>query len=297
LFCVVSHFKVKFKNVQRMEKDLMKELAVWEENDEYDKIIQTIKQIPNSDLSFELKKIIARAYNHTMQYNKALKILLTDEVNGREDMFWNYSVGYAYYYKRDFEMAVLYFHRSAQLGDEAAKSYESWCLNEIWNKKWYKITLNSVEIISKNNGNWDAISSEEQQIVALYLLEIDMKNGGFLTFFCNWGYICYLNAISGLVNIGCKKQANIIKKQFQIIQHLETDYYEFKLQQLPKLLNNIEIVNLEKLDERYLKDHQKVTERVFKFFGDYIKNYNQNNDLKKRKIDVKILNLDLNTKH
>lgn len=280
-----------------MEKDLTTMLNEWEENDDYEKIIQTIKKILNNDVTFELKKFLGRAYNKTSQYNKALKILLPDEVIGREDAMWNYSVGYAYYYKKEYETAILYFKRSHLLGDEAAKSYEKWCLNEILNKKWYKITLNALEVISKNNGDWSLLSTLEQKVVAIYLFQIDMTNGGFVTFFCNWGYVCYLNALAGLKEIGCSKQVNIIKKQFKIIQHLDTDFYEFNLQEIPRLLTSVENSKIEVLDNQYLQNNQNLSEKVFETYADFFKNYNQNKDKKKKKINVKILNLDLNTKH
>lgn len=39
----------------------------------------------------------------------------------------------------------------------------------------------------KNASDWNTLATHEQEIAALWLLEADVYNGGFVQFFCNWG--------------------------------------------------------------------------------------------------------------
>lgn len=51
-------------------------------------------------------------------------------------------------------------------------------------------------------GDWNKLDPDEQEIAALWKLVADMYNGGFVQFFCNWGYECYWYAMRGIKRIG-----------------------------------------------------------------------------------------------
>ena len=49
-----------------------------------------------------------------------------------------------------------------------------------------------------SNGDWTKLDNDEQEIAALWKLFVDINNGGFIQFFCNWGYPCLCYAMRGL---------------------------------------------------------------------------------------------------
>lgn len=51
-------------------------------------------------------------------------------------------------------------------------------------------------------GDWNKLDQDEQEIAAQWKLLVDMYNGGFVQFFCNWGYDCYWYAMRGLKRMG-----------------------------------------------------------------------------------------------
>lgn len=52
------------------------------------------------------------------------------------------------------------------------------------------------------HGDWDQLDQEEREIAALWKMLVDVYNGGFEQFFCNWGYSGYWYAMCGLKKIG-----------------------------------------------------------------------------------------------
>lgn len=63
----------------------------------------------------------------------------------------------------------------------------------------YSIEFNSKLIDS--GGDWSRLDEDEQEIAALWKLYVDINNGGFIQFFCNWGFQCLCYAMRGLKRI------------------------------------------------------------------------------------------------
>lgn len=98
------------------------QLNKWHEEGEDKKIIQAIEALSPSETTFELRSMLACAYNNTSEYETALNILLADKVQGKDDAMWNYRTGYTYLHKEepDLETALAYLERSKELGCEYA---------------------------------------------------------------------------------------------------------------------------------------------------------------------------------
>ena len=103
-------------------------------------------------------------------------------------------------------------------------------------KKWNDFTIKFVEKLTKNKNNWDSLSEKEQELAALWKLEADMYNGGFIQFFCNWGYKCFQHAIRGLTRLKAEQCLNIVQQQYKIIERLENDKRIKELWDIPKYL-------------------------------------------------------------
>lgn len=73
-------------------------------------------------------------------------------------------------------------------------------------KQWWNVFGDSYGVeFEKACPDYNSLDRETQLAGALMKLELDMYNGGFIQFFCNWGYPAYLLAVDGLEQIGAQK--------------------------------------------------------------------------------------------
>lgn len=116
-----------------MDEELLKQLAQWHENDEYQKIVDTILAMPEQDRDYDLTGQLARALNNLGDYETAVEVLLSVENEGGEDPFWHYRLGYAYFYSDMYEQAKEKFERVLELTpeDEDARMFLNWCAESL----------------------------------------------------------------------------------------------------------------------------------------------------------------------
>ena len=131
---------------------------------------------------------------------------------------------------------------------------------------WFD-TFNSQATVFENaRPNFDQLDADTQTIGALVKLELDMYNGGFVQFFCNWGHDAYLFAIQGLEKIKAGKAKAIIKEAFEIIDSYEDDARLTKLWDLPSVLSDDDKTKLDQLDEQYWEDEDQIMETMLNHF-------------------------------
>lgn len=118
-----------------MNKNLIEKLNHLHDSYEHHEIIQIIEELPANEIDYELKNILARAYNNINAYDKALEILLKENDQGAHDSLWNLRVGYALYYKDEEEKALPYFQRSLELGEDDAQAFIEDCMEYIEEKR------------------------------------------------------------------------------------------------------------------------------------------------------------------
>ncbi|MCP1308545.1 SMI1/KNR4 family protein [Paenibacillus tyrfis] len=111
-----------------MERDLLEQLNLWHEEDEFENIIDRILEIPERDRDYDCISHLARAMNNLERYEEALQQLLTIEKRGENDPLWHFRAGYAYYYLEQYEDAVREFETADQLApnDETTLSFLAW---------------------------------------------------------------------------------------------------------------------------------------------------------------------------
>lgn len=120
-----------------MNQEFLDQLERWNEEDEYQKIIDAIEALPPQALTPALISDLARAYNNLApagekgrpMLEKALELLLPLEGELGHDHCWNFRVGYAYFYLDREEEALTYFQRAleARPGDEDTQSMIQEC--------------------------------------------------------------------------------------------------------------------------------------------------------------------------
>ena len=78
--------------------------------------------------------------------------------------------------------------------------------------------------------NYQDMGETDSMVAALYWLELEMYNGGFLQFFCNWGYDAYLLAIKGLGAINATYTEQLLLQAYGItkLNKIDEEYWEDK---------------------------------------------------------------------
>ena len=70
-----------------------------------------------------------------------------------------------------------------------------------YGKLWHNYSIEFNSKLVNSNGDWNKLDEDEQEIAALWKLFVDINNGGFIQFFCNWGFQCFCYAMRGLKRI------------------------------------------------------------------------------------------------
>ena len=119
------------------DMDLLKQCQQWFEQDEAQKVIDTLEAIPAEERTPELDSELAKAYIAIAEigeagrtlYEKALKLLAPHEEYFAGDHCWNYRIASAYYFLDEEGPALRYFEKAlkARPGDQDTQEYIDDC--------------------------------------------------------------------------------------------------------------------------------------------------------------------------
>lgn len=111
-----------------MSEDLLEQLETWHEEDEYERIVEAVTEIPAEERNYELVGHLGRALNNLERYEEAVQQFLTVAEEGAEDPLWHYRIGLAYYYLEQYDDAEREFTRADELepGDEDTLEFLEW---------------------------------------------------------------------------------------------------------------------------------------------------------------------------
>ena len=115
--------------------DLLKQCQQWFEQDEAQKVIDTLEAIPAGERPPELDSELAKAYIAIAEmgdrepFEKALELLAPHEEYFAEDHCWNYRIASAYYFLDEEGPALRYFEKAleARPGDNDTQEYIDDC--------------------------------------------------------------------------------------------------------------------------------------------------------------------------
>ncbi len=119
--------------------NLLEQCQKWNENDEFQKIIDALGAIPAGDRTPEMDSELARAYIAIAEigkrepYQKALELLKPHETYFDKDHCWNYRIASAYYYLDEEGPALHYFEKAmeARPGDEDTQTFIDDCRHRL----------------------------------------------------------------------------------------------------------------------------------------------------------------------
>lgn len=116
---------------------------------------------------------------------------------------------------------------------------------------------------------WDTtqISSTQHELVALWRMEADINNGGFLQFLGNWGVHNHEIALQALRAIGAPRTHQCLQDMFATLQRFEDAPGNVELSDLPALLTDAEQEQLQALDEAFWEYPERLSRLVVLHYG------------------------------
>ena len=99
----------------------------------------------------------------------------------------------------------------------------------------------------------DQLSEDDHDVIALWRLEADINNGGFLQFFSNWADPTCTRALAVLGALGAKEMHAIVKRMRGVLERLEQLPESVPLSSIAAHLTAAESAELQRLDEAFWK--------------------------------------------
>ena len=107
------------------DMDILKQCQKWHEEDKHQKIIDALEAIPAEERTPEIDMELARAYNNLADLqssrrarkllHRALELMKShEEDTSGETYYWNFRMGYAYYYLDQEGRALRYFEKALE---------------------------------------------------------------------------------------------------------------------------------------------------------------------------------------
>lgn len=118
---------------------------------------------------------------------------------------------------------------------------------------WMALLDSAIDTLLEKENDWSALPEPVQELAALWKLEMDINNGGFMQFFCNWGVEVYRHAIRGLERVGAYQLQAIVQQQYELINSVYgrcRDQIE-SYWDLPPHFSEAELESLDQLDQAY----------------------------------------------
>ena len=145
---------------------LLDQCKIWNENDEYQKIIEALEAVPAQERTPEMDSELARAYNNQAApgdrelFRKAIALLKPHEAYFAGDHCWNFRMGYSYYYLDQEGRALPYFQAAleARPGDGDTQEFIEWCQKGVALPRFSKCFRERTEAA------WEKFAQQEAQL-------------------------------------------------------------------------------------------------------------------------------------
>ena len=118
--------------------DILKQCQKWHEEDKHQKIVDALEAIPAEERTPEVDMELARAYNNLADpsepegkklLHRALELMQSHEEYFEDDYYWNFRMGYSYFYLDQEGRALRYFEKALEVrpGDDDTKEFIDRC--------------------------------------------------------------------------------------------------------------------------------------------------------------------------
>lgn len=116
---------------------------------------------------------------------------------------------------------------------------------------------------------WDVtrISPAQHELVALWRMEADINNGGFLQFLGNWGVENDQLTLQALQAIGAPLTRQCLQDMFAVLKRFEETSENVDFSDLPALLTDAEHEQLQELEEAFWDYPEPLNKLVVMHYG------------------------------
>ncbi|HDS1037847.1 TPA: DUF4375 domain-containing protein [Stenotrophomonas maltophilia] len=135
--------------------------------------------------------------------------------------------------------------------------------NQVWDDRY------EAAMARLKDAGWalDALSDEDQQLVALWRMEADINNGGFMQFLCNWGDPTCQLALRALQAMGAVQTHAILAGMRGLLDRLEDDPALATLPDVFDAMTEQELQALDDLDDAYYACTERLARPGLMHFG------------------------------
>ena len=138
-----------------MQNDIENIIKALCDEDKADEAVKLITALSAEEQTDEIKTLLGRAYNSLERYEEALSVLMSVKESQAGTALWNFRVGYAYYFQKNYPEALRYFREASVLDpeDDDARDCIAQCelerpftlrVSEFWN--WFRDHAEEIEI-------------------------------------------------------------------------------------------------------------------------------------------------------
>ena len=170
--------------------EILKQCQIWHESNEYQQIIDTLEALPAEERTPEIDSELARAYNNQADPTKpeginmlkrAVSLLAPHEEYFQGEHFWNFRMGYAYYYLDQEGVALRYFEKALETrpGDEDSQWFIDACRKQLALPHFEK------NFRQRTEEAWAAFEKIEAEIRAFMYMDTNHERGDELIAKCS----------------------------------------------------------------------------------------------------------------
>ncbi len=123
------------------------------------------------------------------------------------------------------------------------------------------------------NGDWGKLDPDEQEIAALWKLVVDINNGGFEQFFCNWGYECYWYAMRGIQRMGRRDIVEVFHGTYtDVFDKFKNDARIKAYWDIPEYFSDDDKKRLNETDDWFYEGKgEELCKSAYEFYHDNLK--------------------------
>lgn len=135
----------------------------------------------------------------------------------------------------------------------------------------YSIEFNSKLVDS--GGDWSRLDEDEQEIAALWKLYVDINNGGFIQFFCNWGFQCLCYAMRGLKRIEDTSLYDLLDDTYcNVLDKFKNDTRLTAYLDIPEYLTDEDMERLDAADTQFYETEcEHFTKMAYEYYSQTLK--------------------------
>ncbi|WP_313621269.1 DUF4375 domain-containing protein [Achromobacter sp.] len=113
----------------------------------------------------------------------------------------------------------------------------------------------------------DALSETDRELVALWRMEADINNGGFMQFLCNWGDETCQLALQALRKIGAVHMLDVLSRMRGLIDRFEASPEVVQLNDIYGAMTEEEQERMEELDHAFWEYPDPLARLGLRWYG------------------------------